>query len=160
VYNSNKRNIFCLPRTPVQDRIIQNSIQSIITDFRIYFACCRNSVTTEFGLEVASLYFWLWNCISKHREREKFQNYLHSVQFLSCFMKKADQMLAHCLLLSWVRVRNWHHLKPRFVINRRYSIFSILTVWALSVARKDFKVEHHPLLPRISLVLIALQISD
>ena len=38
--------------------------------------------------------------------------------------------------------------------------FSLLTVWALSVARKNFKVKHHPLLPRIYLGLIALQFSD
>jgi len=39
-------------------------------------------------------------------------------------------------------------------------LFSVLTVWALRVARKDFKVENHPLLPRISLVLLALQFSN
>jgi hypothetical protein len=115
-------NIFCLPRTPVQDMMIQNSIQSIITDFRIYFACCRNNVTTEFGLEVASLYFWHWNCISKHRMREISKLLaVHSVPFMLYGKGGPNACLLSSSLMS--NGSNWHHLNPRFLIKRRLAIF-------------------------------------
>ena len=76
-------------------------------------------------------------------------------------MERADQMLAYCLLLLTSKGEKMTPSQPSFFNeNAPCDFFSLLTFWALSFARKDFKVEHHPLLPKISLGLIALQFSD